>query len=198
MQTVRDCIKETIKHTLKSVNETSLLEDKFYNEFIEKNNLTQTELNRIVRSQAPKAKRESKLLVNIPQPDNQELVVLIAVSENCGVHINDILGRSRRIDFVDARRMYIIILYVYFNYKLTQIALRVNRDHSTIIHSLTAHDDLMKTNIAYKEKFKKVLKDVHKAMPQVLVEDSNLFSFNFGKKLTKDKWKKLLEHEKTN
>ena len=197
MQTVRDCIKESIKHTLKSVGESTLLEDKMYSDFLKESKLQKKHLDRLLDPSLYKIKKDKKIFLNVIEPSDEELTVLITIANKCKVEIADILSRSRKNEVVDARRIYTIILYVYFNYKLVQTGLRVDRDHTTIIHSVAAHDDLLSTNNGYRDKFRQVLQELYEIMPDILTQgyESNLFEFN--KKLNKEKWEKLLEYQKS-
>jgi hypothetical protein len=197
MQTVRDCIKESIKHTLKSVGESTLLEDKMYSDFLKESKLQKKHLDRLLDPGLYKIKKDKKIFLNVIEPSDEELTVLITIANKCKVEIADILSRSRKNEVVDARRIYTIILYVYFNYKLVQTGLRIDRDHTTIIHSVAAHDDLLSTNNGYRDKFRQVLQELYEIMPDILTQgyESNLFEFN--KKLNKEKWEKLLEYQKS-
>lgn len=198
MQTIRDCIKESIKHTLKSLNKTALLEEKLYDDFIKNHDLGQKQLSRLINPNAHKRKKEPRMFNNVPQPDKEELLVLLAISNECKVDMADILGRSRKTEIVDARKIYMIILYVYFNYKLVQICLRTDRDHSTIIHAINVHDDLMKTNAGYRDKFKKVLKNLHNTGSDIFKENFDRSMVKMSKKIRKEKWNKFIQDEKTN
>lgn len=197
MQTVRDCIKESIKHTLKLVGESTLLEDKMYSDFLKESKLQKKHLDRLLDPGLYKIKKDKKIFLNVIEPSDEELTVLITIANKCKVEIADILSRSRKNEVVDARRIYTIILYVYFNYKLVQTGLRIDRDHTTIIHSVAAHDDLLSTNNGYRDKFRQVLQELYEIMPDILTQgyESNLFEFN--KKLNKEKWEKLLEYQKS-
>lgn len=197
MQTVRDCIKESIKHTLKSVGESTLLEDKMYSDFLKESKLQKKHLDRLLDPSLYKIKKDKKIFLNVIEPSDEELTVLITIANKCKVEIADILSRSRKNEVVDARRIYTIILYVYFNYKLVQTGLRIDRDHTTIIHSVAAHDDLLSTNNGYRDKFRQVLQELYEIIPDILTQgyESNLFEFN--KKLNKEKWEKLLEYQKS-
>lgn len=197
MQTIRDCIKESIKHTLKSVNESVLLEDKLYTEFVKQHKLDKRQLDRLVDPGLYKIKKDKKVFLNVPEPNEDELTVLITIAAQCKVEIADILSRSRKDEVVDARRIYIVILYVYFNYKLVKTGLRVDRDHTTIIHSVAAHDDLVSTNNGYREKFRKVLQALYEVMPEILDQGTENNVFEFNKKLSKEKWQKLLEYQQS-
>lgn len=196
MQTVRDCIKESIKHTLKSVGESTLLEERMYSDFLKQNKLQKKHLDRLLDPGIYKIKKDKKVFLNVLEPSDEELTVLITIANKCKVEIADILSRSRKNEVVDARRIYTVILYVYFNYKLVQTGLRIDRDHTTIIHSVAAHDDLLSTNNGYRDKFRQVLETLYEIIPDVITQgyESNLFEFN--KKLNKEKWEKLLEYQK--
>jgi len=198
MQTIRDCIKDSIKHTLKSLNKTALLEEKLYNDFVKEHELGQKQLNRLIDPGVYKKVKEPKMFDDVPQPDKEELLVLLAISSECNVEIQDILGRNRKTEIVDARKIYMIILYVYFNYKLVQISLRTNRDHSTIIHAINVHDDLIKTNASYREKFKKVLKNLHDSRSDIFTDNFDRSMVKMSKKIRKEKWTKFIENEETN
>lgn len=64
--------------------------------------------------------------------------------------------RSRKREIVDCRRIMMRLLKD-SNITLTQIgSIMGGRDHTTVIHSLAKHDDLMKTEPAYRAMFNKL------------------------------------------
>jgi hypothetical protein len=168
-----------------------------YSDFLKESKLQKKHLDRLLDPSLYKIKKDKKIFLNVIEPSDEELTVLITIANKCKVEIADILSRSRKNEVVDARRIYTIILYVYFNYKLVQTGLRIDRDHTTIIHSVAAHDDLLSTNNGYRDKFRQVLQELYEIMPDILTQgyESNLFEFN--KKLNKEKWEKLLEYQKS-
>jgi chromosomal replication initiation ATPase DnaA len=197
MQTVRDCIKESIRHTLKSVNESVLLEEKLYTQFIKKENLTKKELDRLIDPGIYKIRKQEKVFADIPEPSQEETLILITISAECKVEIGEILSKSRKDEVVDARRIYIVILYIYLNYKLVQTGLRVNRDHSTVIHSISTHDNLIRTSNKYLGLFRRVLTSLYEVMPEILnnIRDNTMFEFN--KKLNQEKWARLMDYQQS-
>jgi len=67
-----------------------------------------------------------------------------------GYTIKDILGKNKKTDLMDVRRCITVYLYQQKKMSVTRIGLVMNRNHSTIIHSITMHEDLLVTgNLAY-------------------------------------------------
>lgn len=194
MQTVRDYIKEAIRFTLLKLDEPILKQEAIYKQFIAQNKVKLTQLNKDL---SPKrVVKKERIKYDTPIPTSEEMLVLIQIEKHTHINIHQILGRSRYRETVDARKMYMVILFFYLNYNLPKAGIRTGRDHSTIIHALKAHENLMVTNPHYVKIFSKILSDLGEILPDyfIQVEADDLKSFQ--KNVQKQKWDELLTFQK--
>jgi hypothetical protein len=74
---------------------------------------------------------------------------------------------SRKREIVDVRKKAMVVFAVYLDYNLKQAgALFGGRDHSTVIHAINTHDDLLQSNSNYAIKFKRLLDEIKEQLPQ--------------------------------
>jgi hypothetical protein len=75
-------------------------------------------------------------------------------------------GDSRKREVVDVRKKAMTLFAVYLGYKLKRVGLMFGgRDHSTVIHAINTHDDLLQSNSSYAIKFKRLLDEVREQLP---------------------------------
>jgi hypothetical protein len=90
--------------------------------------------------------------INITEP----IEIIQMTSECFGVHVRYIIGKSRKQKYVYLRFMVFSILYDksgYHKMTLKGIGSALNRDHSTVIHGLNMHNNLMDTDEVYKKNY---------------------------------------------
>jgi len=86
----------------------------------------------------------------------------------------DLLRRGfRQVDYTDARKMLCFIYYKFMGYTLTRVGSILNRDHSTVIHAITSHEDLVETDKRYRTKFYNVLQII-KSKASDLIDPSDV------------------------
>jgi chromosomal replication initiator protein len=88
------------------------------------------------------------------KPKNYNQIITI-VCEVTGITELQIKGKSKKREIVEARQIAMVLIRLY-NPKMIykQIGkLFSNRDHSTVMYSLKTVEDLIKTNIAFRQKF---------------------------------------------
>jgi hypothetical protein len=198
MQTVRDYIKESIKHTLRCRGESVLLEEKIYKKFISENKVTQKQLRRQVNPimfERNTYVDNKKVLRTVPIPTERELKILIHIENVTNIPIADILGRSRKREKVDARRMFMVILNVYLNVDLMETGRKVGRDHSTVIHAVNTHDSYMESEPTYRRMFGRVIDLLRQEFPLDFEEREAPDFKNFNKQLNREKWDKLVKFQ---
>lgn len=83
--------------------------------------------------------------------------VVVAVSQILNVSKKDMLSKLRAREVVFARNMCYHIYKKYYGMKLTAIAKRFNRDHTTVIYGLTAFENDVKFIKSYGDKFNEVV-----------------------------------------
>ena len=77
--------------------------------------------------------------------------ILDIVAKNCCVSTSQILSRVRDRDVIDARFIFAAVMKKEFGYTLKYIGKILNRDHTTIIHSLETFQDRYKQYNEYRE-----------------------------------------------
>ena len=194
MQTVRDYIKEAIRFTLLKLDESILKQEAIYKQFIERNNVRQKQLNKDI-SLNPGVPKE-RIKYDIPVPTSTEMIVLMQIEKHTHISMYQILGRSRYRETVDARKMYMVILFFYLNYNLPKAGIRTGRDHSTVIHAIKSHENLMLTNAHYMKVFSKILSDLGEILPDYFIQVETTDLRAFQKNVQKQKWDELLSFQK--
>ena len=75
---------------------------------------------------------------------NKELTeILQKVCDASGIMPHDIISKNRKREIVIARQLFCYITIKYFNYTLKNVGNFLNRDHSTVIHSVNAYTDYL-------------------------------------------------------
>lgn len=75
---------------------------------------------------------------------NKELLeILQKVCDASGIMPHDILSKTRKREIVIARQLFCYITVKYFNYTLKNVGNFLNRDHSTVVHSVNAYTDYL-------------------------------------------------------
>lgn len=78
----------------------------------------------------------------------------------------ELISESRKRDLVDVRKQGMVLFAIYLNYTYKKAGdLFGHRDHSTVIHAVNSHDDLIQSSHSYGSSFKKLLDDVKKELP---------------------------------
>jgi len=79
----------------------------------------------------------------------------------------------RKREYVDARNMAINYIRENSTHPLTTIGKHFNRDHSTIIHSIDRHNDLMNYDKSYQRNYKQFCDAMHKDGSELVVSVSD-------------------------
>lgn len=191
MQSVRDTIKESIKYTLEQLGQSVLLQDKLYAKFIKEHKLMPKHLNRLLNPQEYKLKNKNPKSILLPALSKDELYLIRKLGEIYSLTLADILGDSRSRDCADARRLYMVILYYYMNNKLVKVALKTNRDHTTIINAIRRHDNLIESDAEYREIFFRVIDELKLELPDAFKAEYRGTITELDKRLTQEKWDKM-------
>lgn len=89
----------------------------------------------------------------------------------CDVHkisIADFILYSRKREFVEARFQFAAVLLIQFHYTYMKVGELLNKDHSTIIHSIRQHCDFYDTMNNYKTRYNTVLNELELANPGIM------------------------------
>ena len=87
-------------------------------------------------------------------------MLLKAIDEVLNVTPNELKGRVRRREFVDARNMYCAIIRRTTHQTLTNIGASIGRNHSTVIHSIESHKTKLETDPAYLGAYTELLETI--------------------------------------
>lgn len=89
---------------------------------------------------------------------NKEKNLLFSIiSKETGLSKEDVISKSRKPDYADARRIFAVIIKSNFKVSLRDIGdILGGRDHATIISSIKKHDELYESNKKYIEKFNNI------------------------------------------
>ena len=94
----------------------------------------------------------------------------------CDVHkvsIADFILYSRKREFVEARFQFAATLLIQFHYTYMKVGELLNKDHSTIIHSIRQHCDFYDTIASYKTRYNQVLNRIEQANPGIMTTKLN-------------------------
>lgn len=97
------------------------------------------------------------------------------ISEIEGVTIAEMKSRSRYRPIAEARQIHCYIMKEAFNKRKMSLAVignSVNRDHATVLHSVTLIRDLMHTQTGYRQKIDYITDKVLSAVEPTLEPDS--------------------------
>lgn len=169
MQTVRNLIEYVTKKNLEFLRkqnclkeDSSFLEEKVIRKIMDDKNVRP--YKRKILEPVKKKPTPKPVEVNLSL---QELQLCQIICEVHSVNFNMLFSRSRRMDLVDARRQLTTFLYTYLCYTYSHTGRLFGKDHSTIIHSLRSHEDLLETNNLYASRFLKFLEQAKQVMPEV-------------------------------
>lgn len=89
---------------------------------------------------------------------NKEKNLLFSIiAKETGLSKEDVISKSRKPDYADARRVFAVIIKSNFKVSLRDIGnILGGRDHATIISSIKKHDELYESNKKYIEKFNNI------------------------------------------
>jgi len=99
--------------------------------------------------------------------------IMSALSHVLGVSESDIRGKRRYRVLVDARHMYCAIMRRVSLLSLSDLARRLRRNHSTIIHSLREHNNKYPRDVAYTIAYEEVLECINSTIKLKNVKDKN-------------------------
>ena len=103
-----------------------------------------------------------KYEINEESPRNKEALHIInMISKAVGIHMNTLLGKSRRRHIVDARRVCYVLLYEKMQLPAIHIGAYFAKDHANVRHHQKMHDVLYKVYPDYKIMYEKAEKVVN-------------------------------------
>ena len=83
-------------------------------------------------------------------------LICLTVAREFGVTVEGIKSDNRHTPFSDVRRIIAVLILKFTGNNLVQTASIMNKNHATIIHYRKKHEDLLKTDVFYREKFERL------------------------------------------
>ena len=94
-----------------------------------------------------------------PLIDNNHIItpkeVLKRVSERLNIPIEVITGKCRKTEIQDAAKIVTYLLRFQLQMKYREITEVIGRDHTTLIHRIKEHENLLFSSRKYRDKFEK-------------------------------------------
>ena len=85
--------------------------------------------------------------------DGDLFIILSKISQCCMVTIEDLRGNKRNREIVEARQIFCKLAKIRTKYSLTKIGSAIKRDHATVLHSVRTCNNLIETNLNFKNKY---------------------------------------------
>jgi chromosomal replication initiation ATPase DnaA len=180
MQTIRDLIEETIKESItyliKKKGMTHLKSDPFVSESILTKVLSNTEIRKIKGKMLPIVKDSSSMKNNrvpIEKPiilgthSIMDIQICQIGAKLFDVQYNKLFVACREREVVDCRMQTANIMHKYLGYSTTKIGSIFSKDHSTIVHWLSNHSDLIESSNSYLHLYQEYLNRLKEAVPGV-------------------------------
>ena len=104
----------------------------------------------------PATKNEIKKRARYHKLTLKKEEILEIISEECGVNVNDVMKKVRNSELVKVRHLYSAILRKYYGYSYPKIGEIMDKDHTTIIHSVDAFRNRYKNEEDYRNLTNKI------------------------------------------
>jgi len=173
MQTVRDLIEYICRETTdylhkydKLKQQDAFLATRLTNKFMNDRKVVKHKNKSIVIN----IQRKRPRTIVLPNLTQLELKLTLLICEIHNVTYDQLFSANRTGEVVDARRQLTSFFYTYLAYTYTHVATIFGKDHSTIIHNVRTHQDLLETDPAYVLKFGKFMDSIKKDFPEILVK----------------------------
>jgi hypothetical protein len=200
MQTIRDLVEKTIEESIDYlVNKKGLKEledDSFLLESTLRKVLDNPEIKKIKNKMLPVVKDSGSAKENTPSivrpiilatHSITDIEICQIVSKLFYVEYNKLFIACRERTIIDARMQTANIMNKYLGYSLKKIGSIFGKDHSTVVHWLNNHRDLIETNNAYLLLYQKYLECLQEQMPQVMYSLSERVDISKNFKIIEEK-----------
>ena len=117
--------------------------------------------------------KAQQIKINLSCFNDFETQVMQIVCDVHKVSIADFILYSRKREFVEARFQFAATLLIQFHYTYMKVGELLNKDHSTIIHSIRQHCDFYDTITSYKTRYNQVLNRIEQANPGIMTTKLN-------------------------
>ena len=166
MQNIDDYIRKSISFAVENMGGQPQDAVRIYRKIVTKEGFDKKMRYKIVNN--PKVvrvnpvKSSKRLLLN-----QDEKLIFEIIYLQSDVTYEDLESNSRKRELVDVRKRAMVLFAIYLNYTYKKVGeLFGSRDHSTVIHAVNSHDDLLHSDSSYALKFKKLLDEVKETLPR--------------------------------
>jgi len=196
MQTIKDHIIEAIRFVRKDLQGQPLIIDKLYKDFITAKKIPARKMTKYVETPPKTRATRLKIEAIVYTWSEQELSILQMICDIHRVELNHVLSLSRKREVIDCRKQAMVFFYAYFDYTTVTAGLMFKRDHSTIIHALETHNNLLQTHPKYYRLFKACMEVLEKNYGHLFVQLKPKESSRDGTKfLERTRWSAILKAE---
>ena len=117
--------------------------------------------------------KSQQIKVNLNCYNDFETQVMRITCDVNKISIADFILFSRKREFVEARFQFAAVLLIQFHYTYMKVGRLLNKDHSTIIHSIRQHCDFYDTLASYKIKYNTILNRIEGENPGIMTTKLN-------------------------
>jgi len=165
MQNIDDYIKKSIEYTVQKMGGYPGDAIRIYRNLINlkgfDKKIRQRKIDNSKISRKNPVKSSNRLNLS---PD--EKVMFEIIYEQTQISFEELESKGRKRTIVDVRKKAMVIFAIYLDYTLEKTGLLFGgRDHSTVVHAINSHDDLLQSNGAYAIGFKRLLDEVKERLP---------------------------------
>lgn len=166
MQNIDDYIRTSINYAVEKMGGYPADALRIYRHIITLDGFDKKIRKRPVNGIKPKRINPIKSKKRLTLTEDEKIIFEI-IFQQADTSFEQLESGSRKREIVDVRKKAMVIFAVYLDYNLKQTGILFgNRDHSTVIHAINTHDDLLQSNSSYAVKFKRLLDEVKEKLPQ--------------------------------
>jgi hypothetical protein len=165
MQNIDDYIKKSVEYTVEKMGGYPGDAVRVYRNLINLKGFEKHIRKRKIDNSKTVRKNPVRSLnrINLTADERKIFDIIYAQTE---VSYEDLEAVGRKRTVVDVRKKAMVIFAIYLDYTLDKTGLLFGgRDHSTVIHAINTHDDLLQSNGSYAIGFKKLLDEVKEQLP---------------------------------
>ena len=167
MITIKEYTEEVVKAACKALKLDTVQKSQMIKEVRELSNY-KLYRNKIVSTSArynPNKNRRIATAINMYSLIEVDRRLVEDAVQVCYLDIDRFTRNSREGEYVDCRRMIIAVMRTRLGYSLSKIGKIFNKDHSSILHNIKKHNDLMITDKVYSKAFKRYLDCIKESNP---------------------------------
>jgi hypothetical protein len=196
MQTIKDYIIKAIEFSRKDLKNQPLALEKVYKDFVNFHGIPKRKLTKYLDSTKRNRADTVKVAPIAYTWSEEELSILHTICNYHRVLLSQVLSNSRKREVNDCRKQAMVLFYVYFDHTTVTVGNMFMRDHSTILHALETHNNLLQTNVRYCRIFKKILDHLQSEVPDSFIILKPKEKTSHGTKfLERTRWSAILREQ---